>query len=56
MASNHRLIIRPRLEDLVALGFFLINLALRVVLRGPEHTSLAGRCLGHYSRRDFAPG
>jgi membrane-associated phospholipid phosphatase len=40
MASNHRLIIRPRLEDLVALAFFLIILALRVVFRGAEHTSL----------------
>jgi membrane-associated phospholipid phosphatase len=39
MASNRRLIIRPRLEDLVALAFFLINLALRVVFRGADHTS-----------------
>ena len=41
MASNHRLIIRPRLEDLVALTFFLLNLALRVLVRGAEHSSLS---------------
>jgi membrane-associated phospholipid phosphatase len=40
MASNRRLIIRLRLEDLVALAFFLINLALRVLFRGAEHTGL----------------
>jgi membrane-associated phospholipid phosphatase len=39
MASNRRLIIRSRLEDLVALAFFLFNLALRVVFREPERTS-----------------
>jgi len=39
MVSNRRLIIHPRLEDLVALAFFLINLALRVLLRGTGHTS-----------------
>jgi membrane-associated phospholipid phosphatase len=40
MASNHRLTLRLRLEDLVALAFFLINLALRVFFRGAEHTGL----------------
>jgi membrane-associated phospholipid phosphatase len=40
MASNRRLIIHPRLEDLVALVFFLINLALRVLLRGARHAGL----------------
>jgi membrane-associated phospholipid phosphatase len=37
MASDHRLTLRLRLEDLVALAFFLINLALRVLFRGIEH-------------------
>jgi membrane-associated phospholipid phosphatase len=41
MASNRRLIIRSRLEDLVALTFFLLNLALRILLRGVEHASLS---------------
>ncbi len=41
MASNHRLIIRPRLEDLVALAFFMFNLALRVIFRGTGHASLS---------------
>jgi membrane-associated phospholipid phosphatase len=41
MASNRRLIIRPRLEDLVALAFFLLNLALRVLFRRAEHASLS---------------
>jgi len=40
MASDHSLTLRLRLEDLVALAFFLINLALRVVVRGPGHTGL----------------
>ena len=41
MASNHRLILRSRLEDLVALAFFLLNLALRLLFRGAEHSSLS---------------
>jgi membrane-associated phospholipid phosphatase len=41
MASNHRLIIRARLEDLVALAFFLLNLALRVLFRRAGHASLS---------------
>jgi membrane-associated phospholipid phosphatase len=41
MASNPRLIIRSRLEDLVALAFFLLNLALRIIFRGAEHASLS---------------
>jgi membrane-associated phospholipid phosphatase len=41
MASNHRLIIRWRLEDLVALAFFMFNLALRVIFRGTGHASLS---------------
>jgi membrane-associated phospholipid phosphatase len=34
MASNRRLIIHSCLEDFLALAFFLLNLALRVLLRG----------------------
>src|SRR5579862_6111511 len=34
MGSNPRLAIRLRLEDLVAISFFLINLILRIVFRG----------------------
>jgi membrane-associated phospholipid phosphatase len=41
MASNPRLIIRSRLEDLVALAFFLLNLVLRVIFRGAAHASLS---------------
>jgi len=41
MASNHRLIIRTRLEDLVALSFFVLNLLLRVIFRGPGHVTLS---------------
>ncbi len=41
MASNRRLIIHSRLEDLVALAFFLLTLALRVIFRGAEHTSFS---------------
>jgi membrane-associated phospholipid phosphatase len=41
MASNPRLIIHLRLEDLVALAFFLINLALRVLVRGTEHANVS---------------
>jgi membrane-associated phospholipid phosphatase len=40
MASNHRLTIRARLEDMVALTFFVLSLALRLVSRGAEHSSL----------------
>ena len=41
MASNRRLIIRSRLEDLVALAFFLLNLTLRVIFHGAGHASLS---------------
>ena len=41
MTSNRRLIIRSRLEDLVALAFFLLNLTLRVIFRGAGHASLS---------------
>src|SRR5271157_4182198 len=41
MVSNRRLIIHPRLEDLVALAFFLLNLALRVIFRGTQHANLS---------------
>jgi len=40
MANNRRLIIHPRLEDLVALAFFLLNLCFRVIFRGAAHTNL----------------
>jgi membrane-associated phospholipid phosphatase len=41
MASNYRLIVRARLEDLVALAFFLLNLTLRLISRGAGHASLS---------------
>ena len=41
MASNRRLVIRSRLEDLVALSFFLLNLLLRVIFRGAGHVNLS---------------
>jgi membrane-associated phospholipid phosphatase len=41
MANNCRLVIRARLEDLVALAFFLLNFALRVIFRGARHASLS---------------
>ena len=41
MASNRRLMIRSRLEDLVALSFFMLNLLLRVIFRGARHASLS---------------
>jgi membrane-associated phospholipid phosphatase len=41
MAGNQRMIIRSRLEDLVALTFFLLNLALRVIFRGAAHAILS---------------
>jgi membrane-associated phospholipid phosphatase len=41
MASNRRLVLRARLEDLVALAFFLLNLTLRVIFRGRKHASLS---------------
>jgi membrane-associated phospholipid phosphatase len=40
MASNRRLMIPLRLEDLVALAFFLLSLVLRAVCRGAAHGSL----------------
>jgi membrane-associated phospholipid phosphatase len=40
MASNHGLIIRLRLEDSVALTFFLVNLSLRVMFHKPGQASL----------------
>ena len=40
MANNRRLIIHPRLEDLVALAFFLLNLCFRLIFRGAAHTNL----------------
>jgi membrane-associated phospholipid phosphatase len=41
MANNRRLIIHPRLEDLVALAFFLLNLCFRLISRGAAHTNLS---------------
>ena len=41
MDSNYRLTLRLRLEDFVALTFFFISLALRLLIRGPEHRSLS---------------
>ncbi len=41
MPSNHRLPLHLRLEDLVALTFFLINLAMRVFFRGLRHEHLS---------------
>jgi membrane-associated phospholipid phosphatase len=40
MPSSSRLALRLRLEDVVALTFFLINLAMRVFLRGVRHAGL----------------
>lgn len=41
MPSNGQLPLRFRLEDLVALAFFLINLAMRVLFRGIRHENLS---------------
>ena len=41
MANKRRLIIRSRLEDLVALAFFSLNLVLRVIFRGVGHANLS---------------
>jgi membrane-associated phospholipid phosphatase len=41
MPSDGRLTLRLRLEDLVALAFFLVNLVLRLVFRGLERQSLS---------------
>jgi membrane-associated phospholipid phosphatase len=41
MANNRRLIIHPRLEDLVALAFFLLNLCFQVIFREAAHTNLS---------------
>lgn len=41
MASSRHLVIRARLEDLVALAFFLLTLALRIVFREVRHSSLS---------------
>jgi hypothetical protein len=41
MASEGRLTFRLRLEDAVALAFFLINLGLRIFLRGFRHANLS---------------
>jgi membrane-associated phospholipid phosphatase len=40
MVNNRRLTLRLRLEDLVALGFFLVNLILRVLVREVERRGL----------------
>jgi len=39
MASNLRLNIRARMEDLVALAFFALNLAFRLLARGARHSN-----------------
>jgi membrane-associated phospholipid phosphatase len=41
MTSSRQLTLRMRLEDLVALTFFLINLLLRVFFRGVEHQNFS---------------
>jgi membrane-associated phospholipid phosphatase len=41
MPSSHRLALRLRLEDVVALTFFLLNLLLRVFFRGLERRNLS---------------
>jgi len=41
MANNGRLTLRLRLEDFVALAFFLINLLLRLIFRGLERRNLS---------------
>lgn len=41
MPNNHRLAFRLRLEDAVALCFFLLSLALRVFVRGVERRNLS---------------
>jgi membrane-associated phospholipid phosphatase len=41
MASSHRLTLRVRLEDLVALTFFLLTLLLRMFFRGLERQNLS---------------
>ena len=41
MASSHRLTLRLRLEDLVALAFFLINLLVRILFRTSARQNLS---------------
>jgi membrane-associated phospholipid phosphatase len=41
MASSHRLTLRVRLEDVVALTFFLVSLLLRMLFRGLERQNLS---------------
>ena len=41
MTSNRRLIIRARLEDFVALTFFVLSFALRLIFRRAAHASLS---------------
>jgi membrane-associated phospholipid phosphatase len=41
MANDRRLIFHPRLEDLVALAFFVLNLGFRLVFRGASHANLS---------------
>jgi membrane-associated phospholipid phosphatase len=41
MANNRRLILHPRLEDLVALAFFALNLGFHLFFRGAAHTNLS---------------
>lgn len=41
MPSNNRLMVKLRFEDLVALTFFLINLAMRILFRGLRHGNLS---------------
>jgi len=41
MANNRRLIIHPRLEDLVALAFLLLNLCFRLIFSGAAHINLS---------------
>jgi len=41
MANDRRFILHPRLEDLVALAFFGLNLGFRLVFRGAARTNLS---------------
>lgn len=41
MANDRRLILNPRLEDLVALAFFALNLGIRLVFRRDAHANLS---------------
>ena len=41
MPNDHRLTVRLRLEDTVALVFFLINFSMRVIFRGLERRNVS---------------